>query len=53
MKKGQLLTITTKAGDQLYFIGYSHMQYNGRPLLICATDVKNKNTYGQYTEERS
>lgn len=50
MIKGQLLNKTNKEGKKLYFIGYSRMLYQGKPLMICGTDLENKNTYGQYPE---
>ena len=46
-----LINRTNKAGQPLYFIGYSAMKYNDKQLLILATDPSNKNTYGQYTQE--
>lgn len=51
MKNGSLTNRTNKDGQPLYFIGYSNMKYNGKPLLILATDPENKNTYGNYTQE--
>lgn len=51
MKKGSLTNRTNKDGQPLYFIGYSNMKYNGKPLLILATDPENKNTYGNYNQE--
>ena len=50
MTKGQLLKKSNNEGKPLYFIGYSNIKYQGKPLLICGTDINNKNTYGQYTE---
>lgn len=51
MKKALLTNRTTKEGQQLYFIGYSNMKYNDKPLLILATDPNNDNTYGNYIQE--
>lgn len=40
-----------KEGKQLYFVGYSKMRSNNKPLLLLAADPENKNTYGQYSPD--
>lgn len=50
MKKGDFIGYN-KDGERLYFIGYSTMTYNGKPLLLCHTDREaNPNYCGHYTQ---
>lgn len=49
MKKGYF--IGTHNGKKYYFIAYSNMTYNGKPLLLCHTDpTAPPRMCGQYTE---
>ena len=51
MKKGDPIG-RDKDGEILYFIGYSRMTYNGKPLLLCNTWKDSPPSMaGQYTED--
>ena len=51
MKKGDPIG-RDKDGAILYFMGYSRMTYNGKPLLLCHTDKNARpQLCGQYTAE--
>ena len=51
MRKNEIIG-RTKDGEPLYFIGYSIMKYNGKPLLLCNTYPNaTPQSCGHYTEE--
>lgn len=52
MIKGQFSGIYNKESEPLYFAGYDNgLNYYGKPLLLLATDINNKNTFARYSQE--
>ena len=50
MKKGDYV-MNNSSNEPLYFAGYDkEMMFYNEPLLILATDITNKNTYGRYSK---
>lgn len=50
-KKGQFIGVYNTSCEPLYFVGYdTELGLYGDPLLILATDINNRNTYGRYSK---